>query len=496
MTPPDHFASDGPASDDRDADDPASDDRDADPFADVDAHVDDRFDRFVADLRDLVAQPSISATGDGIRDCAALLYDLSLEYGFDEAEIVETSGQPAVIAHAFVDGDPDNDSPTVLVYGHYDVQPVTPADWDTPPFDPTLKEHDGREYLYGRGTVDNKGQHFAYLAAVRALRETIGLPVNVTLLLDGEEESGSPNLMDAVEKREAALAADVSINSDGPVDESGRPTVVFGNRGILIVEVTVRGPDWDLHSGHYGGAIPNPARELSRLLDTMYDDDGRVAIEGFYDDVAPMAETDRELLAAIEPDPDELTAKLGVGGLEDGPGETVLEKTLYHPILNVNGLAGGHVEEGYKTIVPSEASATLDARLVVDQDPDDVFDRIADHVEQHADDRFETTLIRHGEMDPTRTPVDSPYREPVVDAVASGWGEQPVVKPLSGGSAPYALFTNYLGLPHISVPHGQRDNNQHSPNEHYALDHFEKGIRTSVRVLAAVANAGDDERID
>ncbi len=463
-------------------------------FDEVDAFIDARFDRFLADLRDHVAQPSISATGEGIRECATLLRDLSLEYGFDEAEIVETSGHPAVVAHAFVDGDPENDAPTVLVYGHYDVQPVTPADWDTPPFEPTLKEVDGREYLHGRGTVDNKGQHFAYLAAVRTLRETVGLPVNVTLLLDGEEESGSPNLMDAVETRRAALDADVSINSDGPVDESGRPTVVFGNRGILIVEVTVRGPDWDLHSGHYGGAIPNPARELARLVDTMYAEDGRVAIEGFYDDVAPITETDRELLAAIEPDPDELTAKLGVGGLEDGPGETVLEKTLYHPILNVNGLAGGHVEEGYKTIVPSEASATLDARLVVDQDPDDVFDRIATHVERHADDRLETTLTRHGEMDPTRTPVDSPYRKAVVDAVAAGWGEEPVVKPLSGGSAPYALFTDVLGVPHISVPHGQRDNNQHSPNEHYAVDHLEKGIRTSARVLAAVASASDDDR--
>jgi len=284
----------------------------------VDNFVEDRFEGFVADLERLVAQPSISATGEGIRECATLLRSLTLGYGFDAAEIVETSGHPAVIAHAYVDNDPDNDAPTVLVYGHYDVQPVVPGEWTDPPFEPTVREIDGREYLYGRGTVDNKGQHFAYLAAVKTLRETVGLPVNVTLLLDGEEESGSPNLGEAVEARESALSADVSINSDGPVDESGRPTVVFGNRGILIVEVTVQGPNRDLHSGHYGGAIPNPARELSRLLNTMYADDGRIAIDGFYDDIEPITGTDRELIEAIEPEVDELTAKLGVGGLEDG----------------------------------------------------------------------------------------------------------------------------------------------------------------------------------
>ncbi|MWV64586.1 M20/M25/M40 family metallo-hydrolase [Halorubrum sp. JWXQ-INN 858] len=456
------------------------------PSSEVDAFVEEGFDGFVDDLRTLVAQPSISATGEGIHDCAELLVSLTTDYGFDTAEIVDTAGHPAVVARAFVDGDPDNDAPTVLVYGHYDVQPVAPEDWETPPFDPVIREVDGRELMYGRGTVDNKGQHFAYLCAVRALRETTGLPVNVTMLLDGEEESGSPNVMDAVEARETELAADVSVNSDGPVDESGRPTVVFGNRGILVVGIEVRGPNADLHSGHYGGAVPNPIWELTQLLATMRDPDGRITIDGFYDDVAPVTDADRELLGHIEPDPDALAAKLDIGGFDDGPGDTFLERTLYYPTLNVNGFAGGHGDEGFKTIVPSRAAATIDARLVVDQDPDDVYDLIADHVEAHASDRVSTTVTRHASMDPTRTPVDSPYREPIVSAVADGWGAEPVVKPASGGSAPYAVFTNYLGVPHISVPHGQRDNNQHGPDEHYDLAHFEKGIRTSARVLRAV----------
>lgn len=455
-------------------------------IATVDSYVDDRFEDFLDDLRTLVAQPSISATGEGIDDCAALLVRLCGEYGFDEVRRVETSGHPAVIARAFVDNEPDNDAPTVLLYGHYDVQPVDPDEWDSPPFEPEIRETRERSMLYGRGSVDNKGQHFAYICAVRALRETIGLPVNVTLLLDGEEERGSPNLTDAVEKNRSELNADVAINSDGPVDESGRPLVVFGNRGILVVQLDVDGPKGDLHSGHYGGAVPNPIRELTRLLGTMKDDDDRITIEGFYDDVRPVTDADRKLLDRSEPDPDELAAELEIDGFDRGPGETFLERTLLYPTLNVNGITGGHGGEGFKTIVPAEASATIDMRLVVDQEPDEIYERFVEHVETHADDRVTTTVSRLGSMDPARTPVDSPYREPIVEAVAEGWGEAPIVKPSSGGSAPYAIFTKYLGLDHISVPYGQQDNNQHAANEHFAIDHFEAGIRTSVQLLRAV----------
>ena len=456
---------------------------------DTDAYIDDGFDSFLADLQALVDQPSISATGEGIEDCARFEQSLCLEYGFDTADIVETAGHPSVLAHAYVDNDPENDAPTVLVYGHYDVQPVDPDAWESPPFESEIRVEDGEELLYGRGTVDNKGQHFTYLCAVRTLRDTTGLPVNVTLLLDGEEERGSPNLLDAVEAREADLAADLSLNSDGPVDESGRPTVVFGNRGILVVQLDVAGPDGDLHSGHYGGAVPNPIWELTRLLGTMRDGHGRITIDGFYDDVRGVPDADRELLEPLEPDPENLLADLGVDGFQDGPGETFLEKTLYYPTLNVNGIRGGHSEEGFKTIVPSDASASIDMRLAPNQDPDDIYEKFAAHVEAHADDRLTTTVTRHADMDPTRTPTDTPFRGPVVEAVQEGWGEEPVVKPASGGSAPYALFTNYLGLPHISVPYGQGNNNQHSPNERFAVDHFRKGIRTSTRLLSAVAEA-------
>jgi acetylornithine deacetylase/succinyl-diaminopimelate desuccinylase-like protein len=453
----------------------------------VDVTIEDRFETYLDDLRELVAQPSISATGEGVRECAEHERELCLDYGFDEAEIVETAGHPSVLAHAYVDNDPDNDAPTALVYGHYDVQPVDPAEWDSHPFEPEVRVEDGVELLYGRGTVDNKGQHFTYPCAVRTLRDTAGLPCNVTLILDGEEESGSPNLLDAVEAKEDDLAADVSINSDGPIDGSGRPVVSFGNRGILVVGLDVSGPKGDLHSGHYGGAVPSPAWELLRLLGTMRDEHGRIAIEGFYDAVEGVPEPDRELLDEFEPDEDELLAELDVGGLQDGPGETFLEKTLYYPTLNVNGIGSGHAEEGFKTIVPSDASATIDMRLVVDQDPDRIFDLFEQHVEEHADDRLETTVTYHASMDPMRTPTDTPYFDPIVGAVTDGWGAEPLVKPSTGGSAPYALFTDYLGLPHASIPYGQTDNNQHSPNERFAVEHFRKGIKTSARLLEAVS---------
>lgn len=455
-------------------------------FEQADAYIDDHFEVFLEALETLVAQPSVSATGEGIDDCAALLKEMCLDYGFDTAEVVPTSGHPAVLARAYVDNDPDNNAPTVLMYGHYDVQPVEPAAWETPPFEPDRRETDGEQMLYGRGTVDNKGQHLAHVCAVKTLRETTGLPVNVTLLLDGEEESGSPNLRDAVEAREAHLAADVAISSDGPVAESGQPMVVLGNRGALVVELAVDGPAGDLHSGHYGGAVPNPAWDLISLLGTMKDDAGRVTIEGFYDDVRPITETDRELLADAEPDLDELLTALDVDGLQDGPGDTFAEKTLYYPTLNISGLRSGHTEDGFKTVVPADAAVTIDMRLVVDQAPDDIYEAFVDHVDRHASPRVSTTVSHLGSMKPTRTSPDTPYRNPVEAAVADGWGTDPLVKPSLGGSVPLALFVNYLDIPQLTVPYGQPDNNQHAPDEHFAIDNFERGIRTSVRLLAAV----------
>jgi len=220
----------------------------------------ERYDEAVLDdLRSLLAQPSISATGEGIDDCATLVRQSCLEYGFDEAEIVETPGRPAIIAHAFADGEASEDELTVLLYGHYDVQPATATEWESPPFEPTLRDGpDGEARLYARGAGDNKGQWFAHLCAVRALRETTGVPTDVTLLIEGEEESGSEHLEWLVRDRRDELDADVAFVADGPIDESGHPHVLLGSRGLLYVDIEATGANRDLHSGNFGGPIPNP----------------------------------------------------------------------------------------------------------------------------------------------------------------------------------------------------------------------------------------------
>lgn len=446
-------------------------------------YVAEQFDGFLDDLFTLLEQPSISATGEGVAECTALAKRLCREYGFDGVETVETDGQPAVIAHADADTDTD-ERPTVLIYGHYDVQPVDPEKWTSPPFEPTVREGpDGRERIYARGAGDNKGQWFAHLCAVRALRETTGLPVNVTLLLEGEEESGSPHLDRVVSDHAAALAADLTYVADGPVDASGRPHVLMGARGLLYVQLDATGPNRDLHSGNYGGPVPNPAWELTRILSSMKDEDGRVTIDGFYDDVRPLTDLDREALAAMPFDAEAVRADLDVGGFADGPGDSYLEKLLYYPTLNVAGFTSGYGGEGTKTIIPSTATLKMDMRLVADQDPDDVYETFRSHVEAHASGTVDVAVSMLGTMSPQRTPLDHPVREPVLDAVAEGWDADPILKPTLGGSLPTATFARHLETPVVVVPYANSDEDNHSPDENLALDCFENGVRTTAALL-------------
>ncbi|MFD1514346.1 M20/M25/M40 family metallo-hydrolase [Halomarina rubra] len=456
----------------------------------VDAFVAERFDDALADLETLLRQPSISATGEGVDDCTALAERLCLEYGFDETETVETAGQPSVIAHAYADVADDTDVPTVLVYGHYDVQPVDPDAWSSPPFEPTRRPGpDGRERIYARGAGDNKGQWFAHLCAVEGWRETGGLPVNVTLLLEGEEESGSPNLDWVVETHADALAADLAYVADGPVDASGRPHVLMGARGMVYAQIDARGPNRDLHSGNYGGPVPNPAWELVRLLSSMKDDEGRVTIDGYYDDVRPVGERDREALAAMPFDAAAVMDDLDIDAFAVAPGESYLETLLYYPTLNVAGLTSGYGGEGTKTIVPSTAQAKVDMRLVADQDPDDVYEQFVDHVERHQSGTVRLDVSSLGQMHPQRTSLDHPVREPILRAVADAWGVDPILKPTLGGSLPTAAFDRYLDVPCVVVPYANSDENNHSPDENLAIDCFRNGVRTTTRLFETLRTA-------
>jgi acetylornithine deacetylase/succinyl-diaminopimelate desuccinylase-like protein len=456
-------------------------------LAAVDDHVTDQFEAAVADLDRLLAQPSISATSEGVRECTALAESLCDAYGFDETTTVETAGQPAVIAHA---RSPDPDAPTVLIYGHYDVQPADPDEWQSPPFDPTRRPGpDGRERIYARGAGDNKGQWFAHLCAVDAWRETAALPTNVTLLLEGEEESGSPHLDALVERHADTLAADLAFVADGPIDASGRPHVLMGARGLLYVQIDAQGPNRDLHSGNYGGPVPNPAWEVVRLLASMKDADGRVTIDGFYNDVRPVGAPDRKALAAMPFDADSVCEDLDIERFARAPGESYLETLLYYPTLNIAGLTAGYGGEGTKTILPATAQAKLDMRLVADQDPTDIYERFCDHVDRYATGTSRLEVTRHAQMSPQRTPLDHPVREPVTDAVTDAWGVEPILKPTLGGSLPTAAFERTLDVPCVVVPYANSDENNHSPDENLAVDCFRNGIRTTARLLATLSTA-------
>ncbi len=451
----------------------------------IDDYIDDNFDLFVNDLKDLLAQPSVSATGEGIRDCLELIQDLLEKYCFDEKHLVETDGQPAIISKAFCNHDEENDRPTLLIYGHYDVQPVDDEKWDTSPFKPTIKEgSDGRKRIFARGSGDNKGQWFSHLCAVKALRKTGDMPMNIILLLEGEEESGSPNLTEVIRKNKDILNADLALIADGPMDDSWRPNINLGTRGIIKFKLDLKGPNRNIHSGHYGGSIPNPAWELIDLIATMKDEDGSINIDGFYDKVEPVTDEKSRALKDIPFDIEKIKDDLDIKELAEGPGNSYLEKIMYYPTLNIEALTSGYQGEGPKTIIPTRASAKFDIRLVENQDPEEIFKKVEKHIEHFKSDKVEVELKRlGGTMKPYLTPLNSPYLETIIGSLKDAWGVDPLLKPVAGGSVPGYVFTDILGLHCFKVTYANPDENNHSPNENFALECFENGIKSTARLL-------------
>ena len=441
----------------------------------VDAHADE----ILEQLKRLVRQPSISAQDSGVKECAELLASMMREDGID-TRVLPTRGQPVVVGK----GRPVTDAPTVLIYGHYDVQPVDPLDaWESPPFEPTVRN--GR--LYGRGTGDNKGQLLAQLLAYRGWVAVAGNPpVNVTFVFEGEEESSSPNLAAFVRDHRELLRADLAYVSDGPIHESGAQTISLGVRGILYVELEARGARKDVHSGHGGNLVPNPAWELVHLLGTMRDSNGRVLIEGFYDDVREPSAEEMEAVAALPVDQEAYLRQHGLDRLAPPEHLGFYERTMFQPTLNIAGLQSGYAGPGSKTIIPSKAVAKVDMRLVVDQRADDVYEKLVRHVEQHAP---TVTVRRIGSMEPSRTPVGDPYVQTVARAVERALGERPLVFPSMGGSLPDYAFTRDLGLPLVKVRYANPDEANHAPNENLELSRFYAGIKICASVLDALASA-------
>jgi len=450
----------------------------------VEYHIEENFESYMEDLIRLLSQPSISTTSEGVKECTKLVQDLCRKYGFDEIKKVETSGQPSIIAKAFVDHDPDNEEPTLLIYGHYDVQPVDPNKWTTHPFEPDIREDEnGEERIYARGVGDNKGQWFAHLCAVKALRKYNRLPMNIILVLEGEEEMGSPNLRQVIRKNKSDIDADFAYISDGPIDESDRPQILLGVRGLLYVEIQGKGANRDLHSGIFGGPVPNPSWELVQILDSMKDKKGKITIDGFYDDVLEITEEDKRVLQKIPLDEEKIKKDLNIKDFSECPGESYHEKLMYYPTLNIAGFTSGYDGEGVKTIIPSEARVKIGMRLVADQDPDDIFKKFSHHVKKHQSGTVDLNIIYHDSMKPYRTDLDSPYIEPIMNAVKYGWAKDPILKPAAGGSLPSYVFAEELGIDCIVVPYANADENNHSPDENLVLKYFKNGIKTTYKLL-------------
>ena len=437
---------------------------------DVESVVEERFDGYLDDLRALLEQPSISSTGEGIDACVERVVEYARSVGLD-ARRIETSRYPVVYAERVV----DESKPTLCFYGHYDVQPPgDEGEWESPAFEPTVR--DGS--LYARGAGDNKGQFMAHLFALDALEGAgVDPPVNVKFVLEGGEENGSVGLEGYLADDPPELAdVDLVYVADGPMHRSRRPTLIYGNRGLLSVQLDLERAKSDLHSGNFGGPVPNAANDLVATLASMYDGT-EPTFEGAHEGVA-VTDADREMVDRIPCDEAAMREELG---LESFASETpYYERLLLEPAFSVNGVTAGYGGEGMKTVIPHRASAKLDVRLVPDQRPETVLDRIESHVE-----RWEpaVTVTKLASFPPMKTPLDTPAADVVRGALADVWGTDPVEMPVLGGSLPAAYFRESLDVPVLVVPYANPDQANHSPNEHLDLDCLRNGIATSALVV-------------
>lgn len=436
-------------------------------------HIDANRDTFLSRLMDYVRHPSISAQNIGISEVAGILVDHLTGLGLS-AEAVTTDGHPMILGRY----DVDPEKPTVLLYGHYDVQPPEPLEaWTSPPFEPTIRE--GR--IYARGVGDNKGQHFAQLLAIESHLAVHGtLPCNVIVLLEGEEEIGSPHIAGFVKDHKDHLNADLAITADGPMHPSGRPSLICGVRGMVGFDFVARTGNTDTHSGNFGGVMPNAIWTLVQLLATMKQADGTITIDGLHDPVQPAGEAERRAADALPVDISAVKRELGLVGLDEPVERPFYDRLMFHPTLTINGLHGGYGGDGSKTVLPCSAVAKCDMRLVEAMTPDQAMDCVRAHVARHAPD---VVVIDRGGMLPSKTPMSSPFIPAISDALEVAQGAEPLIYPVVGGSLPDYVFTKTLGVPAFVTPYANHDEANHAPNENMSVECFYNGIRSGVAVL-------------
>jgi acetylornithine deacetylase/succinyl-diaminopimelate desuccinylase-like protein len=457
--------------------------------------TDQAFEDFLADhaeerlasYMDLIRIPSISALPAHAPDCrrAAAWIAADLErIGMDHVEVSETGGHPVVYADWLkADG-----APTVLVYCHYDVQPVDPLDlWTSPPFEPVVYG----DRILGRGVADDKGQLHVHLRAIEALLAARGrLAVNLKLVFEGEEESSSAHLDEWLRANRDRLGADFALISDTGFFEGNIPAITIALRGMMYAQIDVTGTAVDLHSGGYGGVVENPANALARIIAGLKDDEGRVVIPGFYDDVVELTPDERRMIAELPFDEDAYLARLGLPALHGEPGYSILERRGTRPTLDVNGLWGGFQGEGSKTIIPAHAQAKISCRLVSNQDPDRIFAAFRDHVLAIAPTGVRVDVQLLGGGRPSLTPADHPATQAAARALEATFGRAPVYI-REGGSIPVcATFEETLGLPVVLLGFSPPDDHAHAPNEWMDLRNYETAIRTIARMWDEVAAVG------
>lgn len=447
----------------------------------IQSFVESNLSRFHEELDALLRIPSISARSEyqaETRRAAEWLQDHASRIGMD-ASIHETAGHPIVLAE-WRNAAPN--APTVLIYGHYDVQPAEPLElWTTPPFEPDIR--DGR--LYARGSVDDKGQLFLHLKAVEAhLAENGTLPVNVVMLFEGEEEIGSANLMPFIEAHRDRLACDAVIISDTTMLAPGVPTIGASLRGLAYFEIHVHGPAQDLHSGSYGGAVVNPATALARILASFHDEKWQVRIPGFYDDVK-VAQDFRDQIRTLPFDEAVFLKETGAPSIGGESGFGTLERIWIRPTVEVNGFLSGYTGEGSKTVLPSKAMAKVSCRLVPDQDPATIFRRFAEHVRAVAPDGVSVEVFDLHGGKPWRARIEGPLYEAAAEALQKAFGKRPVLAG-EGGSIPIVSeFEQVLKAPVLLMGFGLPGENAHAPDEWMSVENVEKGILASAFLLDA-----------
>jgi acetylornithine deacetylase/succinyl-diaminopimelate desuccinylase-like protein len=444
----------------------------------VQDYIDSNIETFREQLFDLLRIPSVSTDSvhkPDVKKAGEYLKQQLSSIGLDKVTLHETPGHPIVTAEKC----PHDDQPTVLIYGHYDVQPPDPEElWDTPPFEPTIKDN----RVYARGSSDDKGQSFTHVKAIEAYMKTnTELPVNVKFILEGEEEIGSPNLIPFINENRDLLSCDMVLISDTAMFGKNQPSITYGLRGLAYMEIHVTGPNRDLHSGVFGGAVENPANVLAEIIAKLKDEDGVIQIKGFYDDVKPLTEEMRETYKLLPHDDEEFKNDLGLKALHGEKGYSTLERASARPTLDVNGLWSGYQGEGAKTVLPSKAGAKVSMRLVPDQHPDKIAKLFAEHVKSLAPDTVDVEVKAHHGGHPVVIDLDF-YG---LKAAAKAFGdiyEKEVLFSREGGSIPIVSdFKKVLGVNSILMGFGLTRDALHSPNESFSLEDFHRGIKTSAR---------------